>query len=184
MNFKIYFSTISVGSIPRYGRAFCRTSAQTGPERAPPLVVQLWGSSRQISTASRGASMGATATKLAMRAPRFAVQLLAGAAFAAHTVAGHRRPGAGAFGDHPFHQLAHRGAGFSRNDLPLHCRFYLFYYCTVRGGNALYNIGLHQPPAVDHSTHRCKHLQIADLAALAEGTGCQFHRTHPAAKTG
>ena len=160
MNFKIYFSTISVGSIPRYGRAFCRTSAQTGPERAPPLVVQLWGSSRQISTASRGA------------------------AFAAHTVAGHRRPGAGAFGDHPFHQLAHRGAGFSRNDLPLHCRFYLFYYCTVRGGNALYNIGLHQSPAVDHSTHRCKHLQIADLAALAEGTGCQFHRTHPAAKTG
>ena len=59
------------GSTPRYGSAFFSTSAQTGPESAPPLVVQLWGSSRQINTASFGSSMGATDTKLAIRAPSF-----------------------------------------------------------------------------------------------------------------
>ena len=45
----------------------------TGPESAPPLVVQLWGSSRQTSTATLGSSMGATETKLAMRAPSLAL---------------------------------------------------------------------------------------------------------------
>ena len=61
------------GSTPKYGSAFLSTSAHTGPESAPPLVVQLWGSSKQISTAIFGSSMGATDTKLAMRAPSLAL---------------------------------------------------------------------------------------------------------------
>ena len=53
---------------PLYTSVCSSTSAQTGAERLPPAVVQLWGSSRQTRHKNCGSSMGATATKLAMRA--------------------------------------------------------------------------------------------------------------------
>ena len=53
---------------PLYTSVCSNTSAHTGAERLPPAVVQLWGSSRQTRHRNCGSSMGATATKLAMRA--------------------------------------------------------------------------------------------------------------------
>ena len=57
-----------VRGTPRYTSVCSSTSAQTGADRLPPAVVQLWGSSRQTRQRNCGSSMGATATKLAMRA--------------------------------------------------------------------------------------------------------------------
>ena len=57
-----------VRGTPLYTSVCSSTSAQTGADRLPPAVVQLWGSSRQTRQRNCGSSMGATATKLAMRA--------------------------------------------------------------------------------------------------------------------
>ena len=53
---------------PLYTSVCSRTSAHTGAERLPPAVVQLWGSSKHTRHKNCGSSMGATATKLAIRA--------------------------------------------------------------------------------------------------------------------
>ena len=107
-----------------------------------------------------------------------AVQLLAGAGFAAHPVAGHGGVFAGAVGDNALHQRAHDGGGLLRDDLCFDGGLGLPQRHAVGVGGAGHHIGLHQPPAVDDGRHRRDHLQVADLAALPKGTAGQLHRAH------
>ena len=49
---------------------------------------------------------------------------------------------------------------------------------AVRRKNVRYQIRLHQLAAVHHRADGGSHFQIGDLAALPEGAGGQFHRSH------
>ena len=107
-----------------------------------------------------------------------AVQLLAGAGFAAHTVARHGTVFAGAGGHNTLHQFAHDGAGFGPDDLRFYGGLHLLHGIALGIADGPHHMGLHQLAAVDHRADGCDHLQVAHLAALPEGAGSQLHRAH------
>lgn len=108
-----------------------------------------------------------------------AVQLLAGAALAAYPVA--RDPGvpAAAVEDDGLHHLPHGAGGLLFQHLPLADGGEVVDDFALRAEDVRDDIGLHQPPAVDHGADRRRHLEVRDLAALPEGAGRQLHRPHP-----
>ena len=108
-----------------------------------------------------------------------AVQLLAGAALAAYPVA--RDPGvpAAAVEDDGLHHLPHGAGGLLFQHLPLADGGEVVDDLALRAEDVRDDVGLHQPPAVDHGADRRRHLEVRDLAALPEGAGRQLHRSHP-----
>lgn len=107
-----------------------------------------------------------------------AVQLLAGAALAAHPVALDAGIAPAAVEYHGFHHLTHGFRSFRFDHLPPAHRLCVLQNAAVRVQDIADKIRLHQPAAVHHSAHGCGHFHIGDLTALAEGAGGQLHRPH------
>ena len=108
-----------------------------------------------------------------------AVQLLAGAALTAHPVARDLGVPSAAVEHHSLHHLPHGAGGLFLEHPAAADRGEMVDDLALRAEDVRDNIGLHQPPAVDHGADRRRHLEVGDLAALAKGAGGQLHRSHP-----
>ena len=94
---------------------------------------------------------------------------MAGAGFAAHTVARHGTVFAGAGGHNALHQFAHDGAGFGPDDLRFYGGLHLLHGIALGIADGLHHMGLHQLAAVGHRRHGGDDLQRRDLKGLPKG---------------